>query len=164
MDETAFVSDRATVLESFLKAHPDAERKLHEILDKPIDKIDASTKDNIIASLDDYFGEEITNILFGFAQPDVESHLQDYNKVIPAQVMSFLRKFVSLYAPKLTKLNLLEVSDQTGASALESFLKAHPDAEHQVREILDKRLSKIDASTWNSLVASLDNYWGKESS
>ena len=32
----------------------------------------------------------------------------------------------------------------SGVNALESFLKSHPDAEHQVREILDKRLGKID--------------------
>ena len=51
----------------------------------------------------------------------------------------------------------------SGVTALESFLKSHPDAEHQVREILDKRLGKIDANTWNSVFTSLDSYWGKES-
>jgi hypothetical protein len=51
----------------------------------------------------------------------------------------------------------------TSATALESFLNSHPDAEHQAREILDKRLSKTDANTWNTLISSLDNYWGKES-
>ena len=51
----------------------------------------------------------------------------------------------------------------SGATALESFLKSHPDAERQVREILDKRLGNIDSNSWNSVFTSLDSYWGKES-
>ena len=51
----------------------------------------------------------------------------------------------------------------SGATALESFLKSHPDAERQVGEILNKRLGKIDANTWNSVFTSIDSYWGKES-
>jgi hypothetical protein len=48
-------------------------------------------------------------------------------------------------------------------TALQAFLKSHPDAERQVREILDKRLDKIDGNTWGVIFASLDNYLGKES-
>ncbi|MBI4760718.1 MAG: hypothetical protein HY780_05855 [Chloroflexi bacterium] len=48
-------------------------------------------------------------------------------------------------------------------TALQAFLKSHPDAERQVREILDKRLDKIDGTTWRAIFASLDNYLGKES-
>jgi hypothetical protein len=48
-------------------------------------------------------------------------------------------------------------------TALQAFLKSHPDAERQVREILDKRLEKIDGTTWGVIFASLDNYLGKES-
>ncbi|HET9908193.1 MAG TPA: hypothetical protein VFQ23_16195 [Anaerolineales bacterium] len=50
----------------------------------------------------------------------------------------------------------------SGVTALDSFLKSHPDAEQQVREILDKRLVRMDANTWNSVFMNLDNYWGKE--
>ncbi|MEP0805306.1 MAG: hypothetical protein HRF47_07435 [Chloroflexota bacterium] len=48
-------------------------------------------------------------------------------------------------------------------AALQTFLKSHPDAERQVREILDKRLAKIDGTTWRAIFSSLDNYLGKES-
>lgn len=48
-------------------------------------------------------------------------------------------------------------------AALQAFLKSHPDAERQVREILDKRLANIDGTTWRAIFASLDNYLGKES-
>lgn len=51
----------------------------------------------------------------------------------------------------------------SSATALQAFLKSHPDAERQVREIIDKRLGKIDSNTWNSVFTSLDSYWGKES-
>jgi len=50
----------------------------------------------------------------------------------------------------------------SSATALQSFLKAHADTEHQIREILDKRLETIDTNTWKSVVTSLDSYWGKE--
>ena len=51
----------------------------------------------------------------------------------------------------------------SGVTALGSFLKSHPDAERQVREILDKRLGRMDANTWGSVFMNLDSYWGKES-
>ncbi len=46
--------------------------------------------------------------------------------------------------------------------SLQTFLKSHPAAERHVREILDKRLAQIDGATWKAIVASLDNYLGKE--
>ncbi len=49
------------------------------------------------------------------------------------------------------------------AAALDSFLQTHPDAEHQVREILDKRLQRLSENTWNDLWSHLQDYLGQES-
>jgi hypothetical protein len=165
MAESILVPDwlpsSAAALEKFLESHPDAERNLSEILDKSLEKIDVNTGRVVIEKLDGYFGREITDMLFDMVQPDLKSQLPEFTTVIPDKAMSFLKKFTSVYGPKLVDLS--EASNKTSAAALGAFLDAHPEAEGQAREILDKHLSKIDATTWNSVFASLDNYWGKES-
>jgi hypothetical protein len=50
----------------------------------------------------------------------------------------------------------------TGITALNTFLKSNPNAEQRIREIIDKRLGNIDASSWPAVFVSLENYLGKE--
>lgn|GEM_PF-4487043 len=151
----------AAALQEFLKTHPDAERRVSEMLGKSLEKIDANTGKVVIEQFDGYFGRDITDMLFDLVMPDLRSQLPEFKSVLPAEALNFLNKFVSLHGDKL--VNLSQASNQTSATALGTFLEAHPDTERHAREILDKHLKKIDASTWNSLFASLDNYWGKES-
>lgn len=166
MDESTIIPpdwlpSSATALQAFLKEHPNAEREVNENLDKLLEKIDANTAGTVVASLDKYFGTEITDMLFDLVQPDLGSQLPQFDKVIPADAMKFLTKFTKRYGTKLANLN--QASDLASASALGAFLKTHPDAEAQVREILDKNLDKIGPTTWASIITSLDNYWGKDS-
>ncbi len=142
-------------LQSFLKDHRDAEKKLSEILDSPLANPDANTKDIVATAISNYFGQEVTDLLDNMMQSDLEGHLQEYSEIIPPESMKFLSKFVSLYVPKLK--NLIRLTNP-----LVTFLKSHPDANHQVQKILDKYLTKIDATTWNSMGLSLDNYWSQE--
>lgn len=148
-------------LQSFLKVNPEAEHKVSEMLDTPLAKIDANTSATVIASLDGYFGTEITDMLFDVVQPELGSHLQEFGEVIPKDALDFLKKFITKYGSKLA--GLAQASNQFSATVLDTFLKTHPQAEQQVREILDKRLDKLDATTWSGVVLNLDNYWGKES-
>lgn len=151
----------ATALQTFLKEHPDAERQVSETLDKLLEKITANTGNDVVASLDQYFGPLITDMLFDLTKPELGSHLQEFSSVIPAEAMAFLTKFTQKYATKLA--NLAQASNESSAATLDAFLKTHTDAEAQVLEIMEKHLNQTDAKAWTSIVASLDNYWGKES-
>jgi hypothetical protein len=165
MDESTPIPEwllpSATTLQAFLKEHPNAEREVSESLDKLLEKIDANTGGNVVASLDQYFGPVITDMLFDLSRPELGSHLQEFDKVIPPEAMAFLTRFIKQYGTKLA--NLSQASNQSSAAALDSFLKIHPDAEQQVREIVSKHLSHVSTSTWGSLITSLDNYWGRDS-
>lgn len=151
----------ATALQSFLKEHPDAESQVGETLDKLLENITANSGNDVVASLDNYFGSLITDMLFDLAKPELGSHLQEFSEAIPAEAMGFLTKFTQKYGPKLA--NLAQSSNQSSALALDAFLKTHADAETQVREIMAKHLGEMAASTWGNIIASLDNYWGKDS-
>lgn len=151
----------ANALQAFLKTHPDAKQQVQKILEKSLEKIDANTPTIVVKDLDNYFGREITDMLFDFVQPDLGGQLPEFSEIIPTEAMNFLKEFITQYGSKLVNLN--KVSNQASAAALDAFLKSHPDAENQVREIIDKRLATIDANTWNSIFSSLDNYWGKVS-
>ncbi len=48
-------------------------------------------------------------------------------------------------------------------AAMQAFLKEHPEAEEQVREIFDKRLATMDANTWSSMLTNVEYYMGAES-
>jgi len=50
----------------------------------------------------------------------------------------------------------------SSATALHSFLESHTDAEHRVREILEKYLKRIDKNTYSKLFTSLALYLGQD--
>lgn len=164
MDESTVIPDwlqsSAAALQTFLKAHPNAERDVSEILDPLLAKIDANTGGNVVAGMDKYFGTEITDMLFDLVQPDLGNQLPQFDKVIPTEAMAFLNQFIKKYGTQLA--NLTEATNASSAAALDEFLKDHVDAEEQVREILSKHLEKVGTGTWGAIITSLDNYWGKD--
>lgn len=151
----------AAELQSFLTSHPDAESQISATLDNLLSNINANTGNDVVASMDQYFGSRITDMLFDFSREELGSRLPEFNEIIPPGAMEFLKRFTQQYGTKLA--NLGQASNQSSAIALDAFLKTHADADVQVREILAKHLSQIGASTWASIVAGLDNYWGKDS-
>lgn len=151
----------AAELQTFLKDHSDAQSELSKTLDPLLAKIDANTGGTVVSSLDQYFGPTITDMLFDFSRPELGNRLSDFEKVIPAEAMSFLTQFTKQYGTKLANLN--QASNQSSAEVMDAFLKTHPNAEQQVREILSKYFAQPSATTWNSIMTSLDNYWSKES-
>ena len=166
MDESTvqipdWLPSSAAELQTFLKDHSDAQSQVSETLDKLLAKIDANTRGNVVSSLDQYFGPMITDMLFDLSRPEMGSHLSDFQEVIPAEAMSFLTQFTKQYGAKIA--NLDQASNQSSAEVLDAFLKNHPEAEQQVREIVSKYLAQPDATAWNSIMTSLDNYWSKES-
>ncbi len=165
MDESVklptWLPTSVNALQTFLKSHPDAEQQMHSIFDKYPEKIDAANVTALLADLGGYLGKEITDLVIEVIQANQQDRLQEFSKVIPDDPMNFLRKIISLYGPKFA--DTFQDVKQSSAKAFETFLKSHPNAEDHVREILDKRLSKIDANSWTDVFASLDNYMGTQS-
>ncbi len=135
-----------SALQSFLKDHPDAEQKVGETFDKALDKVHSNTVDIVASNLAEYFGPEIMELL---GQPDLDDCLQEFSDAIPPESTTFLH-------------SLAQSLDKFIPTALNAFLKSNPDAEHQVRQILDKSISKLDDTTWNNINESLKNYWGEQ--